>query len=89
MRHRLLLGSQRHPRQLFETLHDLQSTAAKMAASGNKRKRDLLTEEDISKVLDKEAESEVFSEESDEFSSDTSEKDSVCESDTSSVVHES
>jgi hypothetical protein len=33
-----------------------------MAASDNKRKRDLLTEEDISKVLDKEAESEVFSE---------------------------
>jgi hypothetical protein len=39
-----------------------------MAASGNKQKRDLLTEEDISKVLDKEAKSEVFSEESDDFS---------------------
>jgi hypothetical protein len=30
----------------------------KMAASCNKQKRDLLTEEDISKVLDKEAKSE-------------------------------
>jgi hypothetical protein len=57
-----------------------------MAAPGNKRKRDLLPEEGISKVLDKEAESEVFSEESDDFSFDTSEEDSDSESD---VVHES
>jgi len=38
-----------------------------MAASSNKRKKDLLTEEDISKVLDKEDESDISSEESDDF----------------------
>jgi len=38
-----------------------------MAASSNKRKKDLLTEEDISKVLDKEDKSDVSSEESDDF----------------------
>ena len=31
-----------------------------MSASSNKRKKDLLTEEDIYKVLDKENESDVF-----------------------------
>jgi hypothetical protein len=39
----------------------------KMAVSGNKRKKDLLTDEDISKVLDNEDKSCVFSEESDSF----------------------
>jgi hypothetical protein len=38
-----------------------------MAASSNKRKKDQLTDEDISKVLDVEDESDVFSEESDDF----------------------
>ena len=38
-----------------------------MAASSNKRRKDLLTDEDISKVLDIEDESDVFSEESDDF----------------------
>jgi hypothetical protein len=33
-----------------------------MAASSSKRKKDLLTEEDIYKILDKEVESDVFSE---------------------------
>jgi hypothetical protein len=47
-----------------------------MAASSNKWKKDLLTEEDISKVLDKGVESDVFSEESDDFWFDTSEEDS-------------
>jgi hypothetical protein len=51
-----------------------------MAVSSN----NLLTEEDISIVLDKEDESNVFC----EFSFDTSEEDSESESDTSSVVHE-
>ena len=60
-----------------------------MAASSNKQKRDLLKEEDISEVLNKEDESDVFSEQSDDFSIDTSEEDSESESDTSSVVHES
>jgi hypothetical protein len=46
-----------------------------MAASSNKRKKDLLTEEDISKVLDKKYKSYVFSEESDDFWLDTSEED--------------
>jgi hypothetical protein len=74
------------------TVHDnylkhctLWSTVGKMAASSNS----LLTEEDISIVLDKEDKSNVFCEESDEFSFDTSEEDSEGESDTSSVVHES
>ncbi len=60
-----------------------------MAALSNTRKRDLLTEEDISEGLDKEDESDVFSEESDDFLFATSEEDSESESDTSSVVHES
>jgi len=38
-----------------------------MAASSNKRMRDLLTDEDISRVLDTEDESDLFSEESDDF----------------------
>ena len=38
--------------------------------SSNKQMRVLLTEEDISKVLDKEDESDIFSEESDDFSFD-------------------
>jgi hypothetical protein len=54
-----------------------------MAASSNK------TDEDISNVLDKEDESDVFSEESDDFLFDASEEDSDSESDTSNVVHES
>jgi hypothetical protein len=53
-----------------------------MAASSNK------TDEDIY-VLDKEDESDVFSEESDDFLFDTSEEDSDSESDTSNDVHES
>jgi len=60
-----------------------------MAACSNKRKKDLLTDDDISKVLDTEDESDVFSEESDDFWFDTSEEDSDRDSDTSSVVHES
>ena len=48
-----------------------------MAASSNKQKRVLLTEKDIIKFLDKEDESDVFSEESDDFSFDTNEEDSV------------
>jgi hypothetical protein len=60
-----------------------------MAASSNKRMKDLLTDEDISKVLDTEEESEVFSEKSDDFCFDTSEENSERDSDTSSVVRES
>jgi hypothetical protein len=59
-----------------------------MAASSTKQKKDLLTEEDISKVLDKEGEINVFCVESDDFCFDTSEEDSDSESDTSSVLHE-
>ena len=59
-----------------------------MAASRNKQKRVLFTEEDISKVLGKDDESDVFSEEFDDFFY-ISEEDSESESDTSSVVHES
>jgi hypothetical protein len=47
-----------------------------MAVSSNKQKKDLLAEEDISKVLDKEDESDISSEESDDFWFDTSEEDS-------------
>jgi hypothetical protein len=54
-----------------------------MAVSGNE------TDEDISNVLDKEDESDVFSEESDDFLFDTSEEDSDSESDMSNVVRES
>jgi hypothetical protein len=57
----------------------------KMAVSSN----NLLTEEDISIVLDKKDEINVFCEESNEFSFDTSEEGSESELDTSSVVHES
>ena len=60
-----------------------------MAASSNKRKKDLLTEENISKILDKEDELDVFSEESDNFLFGISEEDSDSESEASSVVHES
>jgi len=60
-----------------------------MEASSNKRMKDLLTDEDISRVLDIEDKSDVFSEESDDFWFDTSEEDSERDSDTSSVVHES
>jgi hypothetical protein len=60
-----------------------------MAVSSNKRKKDQLTGEDISKVLDVEDESDVFSEESDDFWFDISEEDSDRDSDTSSVVRES
>jgi len=59
-----------------------------MAACSNKQKKDLLTDDDISKVLDTEDESDVFSEESDDFWFDTSEQDTDRDSDTSSVVHE-
>jgi len=59
-----------------------------MAASSNKRMKDLLTDEDISKDLDTEDESDVFSEESDDFWFDTSEEDSDRDSDTRSIVHE-
>jgi hypothetical protein len=61
----------------------------KTAASSNKRQKDLLTEEDIYRVLVIEDESDVFSEESDDFWFDTSEEDSEGDSDTSSIVHES
>jgi len=47
-----------------------------MAACNNKWKKDLLTDYDIAKVLDIEDESDVFSEESDDFWFDTSEEDS-------------
>jgi hypothetical protein len=60
-----------------------------MAASSNKWMKDLLTDEDISKVLDTEDESDVFSEESDNFWFDTSEEDSDRDSNTISIVHES
>jgi len=60
-----------------------------MAASSKKRKKDQLIDEDISKVLDVEDESDVFSEETDDFWFGTSEEDSDRNSDTSSVVHES
>jgi len=60
-----------------------------MAATSYKRMKDLLTDEDIYKVLDTEDESDVFSEESDDFWFDTSEEDSEGDSDTSSIVHES
>jgi hypothetical protein len=60
-----------------------------MAASSNKQMKDLLTDEDMSKVLDTEDESDIFSEESYDFWFDTSEEDSDRDSDTSSVVHES
>jgi hypothetical protein len=49
--------------------------------------KDLLTDEDISRVLDIEDESDVFFEESGDFWFDTSEEDSERDSDTSSVVH--
>jgi len=46
-----------------------------MAASSNKRMKDLLIDEDIYRILDIEDESDVFSEESDDFWFDTSEED--------------
>jgi len=54
-----------------------------MSVSSNK------TDEDISNILDKEDESDLFSEESDNFLFDTSEEDSDSDSDRSNVVHES
>ena len=60
-----------------------------MAASRNKQKMDQLTDEDISKFLDVDDKSDVFSEESDGFWFDTSEEDSDRDSNTSSVVNES
>jgi hypothetical protein len=60
-----------------------------MAASSNKRMKDLLTDKDVDKVLDFEDKNDVFSEESDDFWFDTSEEDSERGSNTSSVVHES
>jgi hypothetical protein len=59
-----------------------------MAVSSNKWKNSLLTEEDISKVLDTEDKSDIFFEDLDDFLFDRSEEDSDGESDTSSVVHE-
>jgi len=59
-----------------------------MAACSNKWKKDLLTDDDISKVLDIEDESDVFCEASDDFWFDASEEDSEGVSDTSSVVSE-
>jgi len=59
-----------------------------MAVCSNKRKN-LLTDDDISKVLDIVNESDIFSEESDDFWFDTSEEDSDGDSDTSSVLNES
>jgi hypothetical protein len=46
-----------------------------MAASSNKRKKDLLKDEDICRVLDTKDESDVFSEESDGIWFDTSENE--------------
>jgi hypothetical protein len=46
-----------------------------MAASSNKRKKDLLTEGDKSEILDKEDESDIFSVEPDDFWYDASEED--------------
>ena len=60
-----------------------------MAACSNKRKKDLLTDNGISKVSDTEDESDIFSEGSDDFWFDTIEEDSDGDSDTSSVVNES
>jgi hypothetical protein len=59
-----------------------------MAASSKKRMKDLLTDEDISKVLNTEDESDVFSEESDDFWFYTSEENSEKDSNTISIVHE-
>jgi hypothetical protein len=60
-----------------------------MAVSSNKWMKNLLTDEDIYRVLDTENKCDVFSEKSDDFWFDTSEEDTDSESDTSSVVHES
>jgi len=60
-----------------------------MAASSDKRMKDLLTDEDISRVLDTKDERDVLSEESDDFRFDTSEEDSDRDSNTSSTVDES
>jgi hypothetical protein len=54
-----------------------------MAVSSNK------TDKDISNILDKEDESDVFSEESDDFLFATSDEDSDSDLITSNVVHES
>ena len=47
--------------------------------------KNLLTDEDISRVLDTEDDIDVFSEESDDFWFDTSEEDSEGDSDASSI----
>jgi hypothetical protein len=60
-----------------------------MAVTSYKLMKDLLTDEDIYRVLGTEDESDVFSEETDDFWCDTSEEDSEGDSDTSSIVHES
>jgi hypothetical protein len=59
-----------------------------MAVSANKWMKDLLRDEDISKVLDIEDESDIFSVESEDFLFDTSEEDSEGDSDESSIVRE-
>jgi hypothetical protein len=60
-----------------------------MTVSSNKRKKDLLTEEDISHSFRQRRRKWLFPEESDDFWFDTSEVDSDSETDTSSVLHES
>ena len=61
----------------------------KIAVTSYKRVKDLLTDEYIYRVLDIEDESDIFSEESDDFWFNTSEEDSEGDLDTSSIVHES
>ena len=56
--------------------------------SSKKWKKDQLTEEDISKVLEIKDKNDVFSEEYDDFWFHKSEEDSDSESNASSVVHE-
>jgi hypothetical protein len=60
-----------------------------MAPSSNKKMKALLPDEDISKLLDIEGESDAFSEASEDFWFDTSEEDSEGDLDTCSVVRES
>ena len=60
-----------------------------MAATSDKRMKNLLTDEDISRGLDNEDDIDVFFEESDDFWFDTSEEDSEGDSDTRTIVHES
>jgi hypothetical protein len=60
-----------------------------MAVTSYKRMKDLLTDEDVYRVLDIEDESDIFCKESDDFWFDTSDEDSEGDLDTSSIVHES